>query len=520
MAEVWFGARKQQIEAAFVATGTPYAKDAFASAARVIDDYVQHWKTMYVDACMATRVRGEQSEELLDLRMSCLEQRRDELKALTELFATADAKMVEKAAQAAYSLADVDQCANIAALRAPIPPPRDRAARAQVEAVRKRLAQASALAEAGKLPESLRAAAAVVAEARALEYSPMTAEAWLLEGKIEQRSDDGSNSESSLRQALIAAADGHHERVAFEAAWRLAYSVGYLLRRPEEGRFWGDFALAIIRRLSEHSDEEVPAVFNVLSTIASEEGKSSEALALIQRAIGLTEKSNAESPQLAMYLHNMSVVLAQLDRHADALVAARRAKDICEKTKGPNHPEMAMMLHMTGLSLMELKRYNEALPLMRQVLAIDERTFGPLHYRTGLAYGVVGEVYEHLGDLEQALANNRRAIAIYEKGAITIRLTMAAYLNIGRIELKRGHPIAAVAPLERALAIEQSAGKGGPASDLAQVRFTLAQALWDTHSDRQRAVTLAREARAVYATEPRFNQDLAETDAWLAAHRY
>ena len=39
---------------------------------------------MYVDACEATHVRGEQSAEVLDLRMACLNERLDDLRALSQ----------------------------------------------------------------------------------------------------------------------------------------------------------------------------------------------------------------------------------------------------------------------------------------------------------------------------------------------------------------------------------------------------------------------------------------------------
>jgi tetratricopeptide (TPR) repeat protein len=472
---------------------------------------------MHVDACRATRVRGEQSEEVLDLRMSCLEQRHDELKALTDLFARADAATVEKATEAAYSLSEVDWCANIAALKAPIPPPRAPSARARVDAVRIHLEQAGALHDAGKFVESLQAAQPVVTEARALHYAPLLAEALLLDGIVHLRLDDGPGAERSLHEAFVAATEGHHERAALEISARLAYTIGALQRRYGEGRFWADVALATIQHLG-NDDYETATVSDYLGTIAVEEGKLTEAVTLSQRALALLEKSGRQTTLEVMILHNLAVNLATVGRNDEALVAARRGKELCEKLEGSSHPEMAMMLRITGIVLRELKRYDEALPFLRSALAVDEQVLGPMHYRTALSHSALGHVYEQLGDYEQALASNRRAIEIIEETGIKHRLTMAPYLSVGRIELKRGHSVAAVTPLERALVIEQNA-KGGPAADLAEVKFQLAQALWQSHGNSQRALTLAREARAFYAGEPRFKTELADADAWLAVHR-
>ena len=48
---------------------------AFRGVTKLLDDYAAKWAGLYRDACEATHVRGEQSEEVLDLRMGCLNER-------------------------------------------------------------------------------------------------------------------------------------------------------------------------------------------------------------------------------------------------------------------------------------------------------------------------------------------------------------------------------------------------------------------------------------------------------------
>ena len=47
----------------------------------------RRWAAMYGETCEATHVRGEQSTEVLDLRMDCLNRNRDSLRALTDVLA-------------------------------------------------------------------------------------------------------------------------------------------------------------------------------------------------------------------------------------------------------------------------------------------------------------------------------------------------------------------------------------------------------------------------------------------------
>ena len=104
LATVWGPAQQAAIESAFLATGKPFAAAAWKRVRRTLDAYTAEWVTTRTTACEATRVRGEQSEEVLARRMRCLDGRLAEVAALTQLFARADAGTVELAARAAEAL--------------------------------------------------------------------------------------------------------------------------------------------------------------------------------------------------------------------------------------------------------------------------------------------------------------------------------------------------------------------------------------------------------------------------------
>ena len=93
--------RRDAIRAAFLATGVRRAADVWERTAAKLDGYARRWAEMYGETCEATHVRGEQSTEVLDLRMDCLSRNRDSLRALTDVLAAADVDMVSKAIDAA-----------------------------------------------------------------------------------------------------------------------------------------------------------------------------------------------------------------------------------------------------------------------------------------------------------------------------------------------------------------------------------------------------------------------------------
>src|SRR5204862_1574815 len=107
------------VRTSFHATGLPFADDMFAGVQRELDRYATRRTAMRTEACEATHVRGVQSEARLDLRMACLDRRKDALRAHVELFATADAALVGRAVQAASTLPPIEDCADVAALEAP-----------------------------------------------------------------------------------------------------------------------------------------------------------------------------------------------------------------------------------------------------------------------------------------------------------------------------------------------------------------------------------------------------------------
>src|SRR5262245_14747548 len=133
---IWDPPRKASVKTAFLSTGLPYADHTWTSVERTLDDYGRRWVAMHTEVCEATRVRGEQSEEVLELRMMCLSQRLHEMKASTELFVGADKLVVEKAVRVAQGLSPLAECADVEALMNPLRPPKDPAKKAKIEEVR------------------------------------------------------------------------------------------------------------------------------------------------------------------------------------------------------------------------------------------------------------------------------------------------------------------------------------------------------------------------------------------------
>ena len=219
--------RHVRIKSAFLQTGKSYAADVHATVSRVLTGYAQSWANMHEEACEATQVHGEQSTEVLDLRMACLHERLNGLRALTDVFSEANGDVVENAVSAANALPALDSCADIALLRLVVRPPTDPATRARVTELRHRLAELKARSDAGRWKEVLLATMRAEREARALGYLPLMAEILHLEGGVLGRSNDAKAAEEKLTEAFWAADASRHDEVRASAATELVFVSGY-----------------------------------------------------------------------------------------------------------------------------------------------------------------------------------------------------------------------------------------------------------------------------------------------------
>ena len=75
--------RRDRLDQALLASGREDAAAVWRRLSAALDGHVARWTAMYQETCEATHVRGEQSAEVLDLRMRCLANNLDEVRALT-----------------------------------------------------------------------------------------------------------------------------------------------------------------------------------------------------------------------------------------------------------------------------------------------------------------------------------------------------------------------------------------------------------------------------------------------------
>jgi tRNA A-37 threonylcarbamoyl transferase component Bud32/tetratricopeptide (TPR) repeat protein len=463
--------RRDAVHRAFAATGKSFAESAFGSVAQILDRYLGTWAGMYEDACRATHVRGEQSAEVLDLRMSCLAERLDRARALTDLFTAANATVVENAVAAASALPSFERCADVQLLRAVLPPPENPGARARVEALRRQLAQVKALGDSGQCAAGAAAASKLVDESFTLGYLPLQAEALNALALFGNECTDPGRAVRQFKEAHWAAQASHHDEAAAEALIQMAQLGAGRLHDPGAARDWIQLAGAILKRMGPGHPALEASQLAALGIITSREGQMEEGLADLERSLALKEKTlGAEHVDVVRTLNSIGMVLEEMGRPGESVVFYDRARAMALKLVGPDHPLLALTLANEGQALDALHRYDEARPLLERAVAIWRGAgSGPFY----LAYALtsLGESRLGLGDTSEAQRDLEEALSLYAQS---------------------------------------------PAASFPAARFALARALWATPQARRRAIVLAHEARDEYEQSAAPAWRVAEIDGWLA----
>lgn len=413
---LWNEGRADEVLGAFRATGRSHADATAAKVGERLEAYSSAWRQMRDEACRATRDNGEQSERMLDLRMSCLDRRLAELDALATLFATeADPALVDNAASAASSLTSLRACADTEALDAAIPPPENPKLRAEVEELRAIVARVSALSWAAKFEPALALARSVDDQASKLDYAPIRAEAKLELGQLLDSAGDSKAAEPVLREALRLAAEAGLDELVATGLIDLAWVIGYRGTRLDEAVVLAEMAdLALLRA------GDVPRLRAVLlsrlATLEEGRGDYDKAAEYQQDAIEL--KTNAlgdEHLAIGTALNNMAEIRKAQGKLVEAKELYERSIEALKQELGEDHPNVGTAMSNFGGILWDIGDYERAQQMLFAGLAIEKATFGEKHHRIATTLTSIGGMFANQNKYDEARPYLDRAIEIQQE---------------------------------------------------------------------------------------------------------
>lgn len=563
--EIWNGEARKRIEAAFAATGSVFADDSWQRVQVDLGRFVTSWRGQLRDACEDTHVREEQSDELLELRLQCLDFRLTELSALVDLFSRADEQVTEDAVAAAQSLADPKDCDDLERLLAAPHREQDPQKRSTLHQGWSRLARAQALAVAGKYREALAEGQATAETARDLSHPELLAEALVLTGEMHRWLGDHGPAAEDLVESIWASEASRQDRVAAQAANQLVWLLGVDQRLFARAHYWVRLGRAKLGRALGDVRDLRADLLDGEGVLLRIEGRYAESLDRHRQALALREEVHTGSGselEMAATLDFLAATVGSMGRHGEAREHLERALEIRRRVLGPDHPLLAGTHNNLGVELKHLGLLEEALGHQKRAEEIFEENLGRGHRFTVFAFNNIANTLNELGRYTEALGYLERArAAIRGEGgeetadpsllSLTLVNQAQTFQHLGRDseavpllrwaleldeeELGPDHPYVAIdlhelavsllalgrvtealPLLEQALVIHGRTD--GDPSELAAVRFDLARALEQAGRDSKRATRLAREARDFYrGDEERFGEKLEQVSSWLAA---
>jgi tetratricopeptide (TPR) repeat protein len=515
---VWDPTRRRAVEQAFRGTARENAREVFEVISRRLDTFQNQWLALRRDSCEATHVRGEQSEHVLALRARCLDHALQGAKALVDTFTHVDATTLDAAAGA--SPASLSDCSDPLALLDTVDPlPADPAVRARIEDVEIGLAVNSALVSAGRGAEAVEGAKHFLELAQTTQHLPTIAAATAQLGMATYRAgltkEQRSAGEALLNESIRLAAKARDDALVARTSSFVFFIVSYTQMRTAEAEAMFPTVEALVRRGGNRPEQRMQLMLGE-ATILDQRGKLPETVQTLQEAIRWS--TTVEQDELQRYrslaASALGDVYAALGQNEDAVAAQRSALDGLRRFYGEGHPRLVSGLINFALvqakaghrepafaTLDELRRLAATLPP-------DEPALKNIPFAEG-------RVWRALGDCSRAIPFFRTALAEYSiVHGLTHPVTTKVLGHLGLCLAETHQAPEGIEHLEQALANRRKSNDAA----IADAALNLAEALWLVPAQRERALSLAEEARAQWQADnaPGLAQ---KAEAWLAAHR-
>ncbi|MEM7154724.1 MAG: tetratricopeptide repeat protein [Myxococcota bacterium] len=452
IAEVWTAAHEAEIGRRLAETNMEFASTMWTrELSPRLDAYAGEWVEQRRSACEATRIRQEQSVEVMDRRMGCLDGARREFGRTVDAVASADPSLLVKAHELVDELVPLSECEDTAALISDVDPPSPEQD-GDVQALRDEIGLARLDRVAGRFVEARDRFESIDEGLDDDAYAPLLSEAALEKGILLGELGEYEDSEASLRRALRVATRVHHTRLMAEAATQLLFVVGYQRLQMEDGLRYADIALELT---ADNPGLEARARHH-LGMVVKRMGDWERAERELRDSIRLgTEALGPEHYTTLSSRSDLVWVLLERGNHEGALEESLQLSAIQDEVLGPDHPGRALNMSNRGTVLRMMDRPDEAEHLHERALAISLKTLPPHHPQILAIRNSIANLHRSRGQFTLAERQYRAALELSE-GAHGGNDVRSAFLhnNLGVTLMRMGRDEESEAEFRRALELK------------------------------------------------------------------
>jgi tetratricopeptide (TPR) repeat protein len=493
---VWDEPRKRDVKRALLATGVPFAADAWRGVEASLDRYATAWSTASTQACEDTRVRGVAPEFVFDARSLCLARRQIDMRALVDELVAMDAHTIGHVATAVGALESIEPCldaATAADSHAGSATPWDSVLAARVAALWPRNAKAQMLKQTGRYREAADEARSALAVATVLDYPPLTARLAATLGGSLALLGDLPGGRSELTRAVTEAERTHDETLRLSVLADLAHVLATDHEHEDEAQRWRSMIDAGMSRLDSSSRCHIASSLAEDEAMGHGNAGAAAAVARAEAAVKLCESSNPpDDHRLMLALESLAAARYMARDPERAIADLHRALPLAVRALGADNPEIAVIhgnlalmtphrddesvgsellsaahvlernnpedpdLFVTYAALAEHHglrgEFERAWEYARKAHELAARVFGRDSARVASVMQTEADVLVGLGKLDDALATAREAreMALTRGGEVSDNVAALDGLMADILD-RKGQPRAALALAERAL---------------------------------------------------------------------
>ncbi|MEZ4453916.1 MAG: serine/threonine-protein kinase [Nannocystaceae bacterium] len=378
--------RKEAIAAAIGQSGNPEAAQTWRRVEGLLGEFVDEWSRTELRVCTVAHFEPTRQSPYIGLHQSCLHRRLGPLKALVSALGEVDARTFLYTVPAGHALLGLRPCSDPSTLRLGVDEPDIESVVAVGTTLRSQLDQAEAMRWLGRGAEALDLVRATTTEAARIEHLPVRAEAYLLQGILEESLGDYEAAERSLKEALWSAEASRHDEVAIDALTLLVRILGVHLHRSGDAEDLHPRLTAAVRRLGDPRREaEAHRNFGLAEAA---QGHAEAAVVRLEGAIEFAAGVvGAHGRYYGAELRvDLGRVLREAGRLGESATQLQRSIEALEATAGTNHPVVAgatLELCETLLAQGDLTR---AMRSCRRALDLREDPSIPAHERAAARF--------------------------------------------------------------------------------------------------------------------------------------
>ncbi len=464
MASVWNAEQRDSLRQRFGRSSLQSSGDTLARLEGAIDSYSAIWAKGYRDACEATHLRGEQSEQLLDARMQCLQLRRTNLSSFVQSLLESRAEEPLRASLGFFDrLPSPRDCGHTESLSAITPLPADITLREQIEDHQRSLSslEADAARKPTELLPLLEELGPGVIE---LGYAPLSARYCHLLGNTFDVLGEYAKSEEQYDLAAKAAALAHDDVQLARTLNALMAAEGYRMGKIERGKAWAEAAALMMERADSSPEQRARFLHNegMLLLTAGEFAKARETLLRAQD--GLRRELGTGARELVSTLDGIGTSYYREGNLAKAAEYHKRSIKLGERAYGRLHQRLASPTNNLALVNMKLEKHEDAIEMFQRAREILSDNLGPESPQVGMVMVNMAIVFSNAGNAEKAEDAISTALPILEASLGREHPMFAETLSTqAMLASERGETAHAIEIQRQALSLREKLGETHPA---------------------------------------------------------